>query len=258
MDTLELKHAFVTGGASGIGLGIAEALAAKGLAVTVADIDDEALEAVAASHAGQFKGLKLDVTDRESWSRAKAQAEAALGPVDILVNNAGITADGREIADAEPASFDRAVAINLTGVFNGMSAFAADMRARGRGHIVNTSSMMGLASPYQGMSGYAAAKAGVVALTEVARQELASHGVGVSVLCPWYVATNLTKNTAKLGQVRTLSSAAPESRLSCREIGDLVVEAIAANELYVISHPEVWPMVEARLEALRRAFEPPD
>ena len=122
MNLSDAKHAFITGGASGIGLGIATALASRGMAVTLADIDREVLEEVVGKSQGRFRGHVLDTRDRPGWVQAKTAAERALGPVDILVNNAGIAPDGRELADMDPLSFDRIVAINLSGVFNGISS----------------------------------------------------------------------------------------------------------------------------------------
>jgi NAD(P)-dependent dehydrogenase (short-subunit alcohol dehydrogenase family) len=193
------RHAFVTGGASGIGLGIVDALISSGLSVTVADFDRPTLDAVCAVRSRVLCGIALDTRDRVKWTEAKATAEAAFGPVDILVNNAGIGPDGRELADMDPLSFDQTIAIDLTGVFNGVSAFAADMRKRGSGHIVNTASVVGLTSGFAGLGAYTVAKFGVVALSEVLHKELAPHGVGVSVLCPGPVGTNLHSNTRKAG-----------------------------------------------------------
>ena len=138
------RHAFITGGASGIGLAVAKALANRGLRVTIADVDAEGIKAAVAAQGDMFRGVVLDVRDRAGWAVAKAEAEAAFGPVDILFNNAGIASFGIELADMEPEVFDRLIAVDLTGVFNGISAFAADMRARGAGHIISTSSMSGM------------------------------------------------------------------------------------------------------------------
>lgn len=139
MNLADAKHAFITGGASGIGLGIAEALAGRGIAVTIADVDRPALQSVVTSRSGKWRSQEFDTRDRKAWATAKAEAEAAFGPVDILINNAGIGPDGRDLADMNPESFDRVVSINLVGVFNGVSAFAADLRARWshRQHVVH-------------------------------------------------------------------------------------------------------------------------
>ncbi|MBW8752923.1 MAG: SDR family oxidoreductase [Sphingomonadales bacterium] len=256
MDLSQASHAFITGGASGIGLGVADALAARGLAVTIADIDGGALDKVVASRGERFRGAVLDVREREGWARAKAEAEAALGPVDVLVNNAGIGPDGAEIADLTHASFDRIIGINLVGVFNGVAAFAADMRTRGRGHIVNTASIAGLFASAPGVSAYAIAKYGVVAMSETLRGELAPHGVGVSVLCPGFVATNIIANTARISGAETDydGDMEPGTGMSPAEAGEIVARGIAANRLYILTHPEMWSVVEARHEAIKADF----
>lgn len=255
MNLASAKHAFITGGASGIGLGIADALARRDISVTLADVDASALVAVLASRSERYRGEPLDTRDRQGWAKAKSTSEAAFGPVDILVNNAGIAPDGLELADADPTSFDRIIAINLTGVFNGVSAFAADLRARRRGHIVNTSSMAGLAARFPGIAAYATAKAGVVALSEALRAELAPYDVGVSVLCPGLVATNLAQTTLKLGgRLRGSDRTMPESGMDPARVGEMVADAIARNLPYIITHPDLWGSVEKRMEALREAF----
>jgi NAD(P)-dependent dehydrogenase (short-subunit alcohol dehydrogenase family) len=257
MELTQAKHAFVTGGASGIGLGIADALAARGIAVTIADIDAAALRAVVAGRGERFRGQVLDVRDREGWTRAKAEAEAAFGPVDILVNNAGIGPDGAAIADLTPESFDRIIGINLFGVFNGVAAFAADLRARGRGHIVNTASIAGLFASAPGVSAYGVAKFGVVAMSETLRGEMAPHGVGISVLCPGFVATNIIANTARISGVATDydGDMASGTGMTPDEAGRIVVRGIEANQLYILTHPEMWPVVEARHDGIKAAFE---
>ena len=256
MKLRDAKHAFVTGGASGIGLGIADALAARDIAVTIADINEDALAAVVAQRGARFRGQPLDTRDREGWQRAKAEAEAAFGPVDILVNNAGIAPNGRPFADMDPESFDRILAINLVGVFNGVSAFAAGMRDRGAGHIVNTSSQAGLVTTVPGVGAYSVAKFGVTALTEALRTELSPHGVGVTVLCPGYVQTNLAANTTRVGgEIRSYTSDMPPSGTSAAEVGEMVAAAIEEDAPYVITHKGVWPGLERRMNALRQACE---
>lgn len=267
MDLGQAKHAFITGGASGIGLGVAQALAARGLRVTIADVNGAAVDAVLAGESRNFRGLVLDVRDRAGWARAKAGAEAAFGPVDVLFNNAGIASFGIELADLDPETFDRVIAVDLTGVFNGISAFAADMRARGSGHIVNTSSMAGICAPSQGIGGsYAAAKFGVAGLSETLRVELAPHGVGVTILCPGQVATGIAQNSVALGGGVQMPSARPANGEQTRppspvvtgtveEVATLVLHGIESNAAYVVTHGRGWwPLVEARQAALEAAF----
>ena len=257
MNLSEARHAFITGGASGIGLGIADALAARGLNVTIADIDEATLAAVVAERGAQFRGQVLDTRDRQVWATAKAEAEAAFGPVDVLVNNAGIAPNGREFADMDPESFDRILSINLVGIVNGVFAFGADMRARGKGHIVNTSSQAGLMTTVPGVGAYSVAKFGVTALSEGLRTEMAPHGIGVSCLCPGYVQTNLAQNTAKIGGDRREYSgtAMPPSDITPADVGEMVARGIENNEVYILTHTGVWKSVEPRVTALKAACD---
>jgi len=256
MNLSEAKHAFITGGASGIGLGIAEALAARGLAVTIADINEDSLAEVTARRGNSFRGVVLDVRDREAWARAKADAEAASGPVDVLVCNAGISPNGRPFAEMDPESFDRILAINLVGVANGIFAFAADLQARGKGHIVVTSSQAGLITTVPGVGAYSVAKFGVTALGEQLRRELAPHGVGVTVLCPGYVPTNLGENTIRVGgDVNRYSTMMPEATITAGDVGQMVAEAIEQDAAYVMTHKDVWRGVEKRMEGLKQACD---
>ncbi|WP_159977408.1 MULTISPECIES: SDR family oxidoreductase [unclassified Novosphingobium] len=256
MNLSQCSHAFVTGGASGIGLGIVDAMVRRGLRVTVADIDAPALERVVSERGERIRGVVLDTRDREGWAKARAEAEAAFGPVDILVNNAGIAPNGREFADMDPVSFDRIVAINLGGVANGVFAFAQSMRERGCGHIVNTSSQAGLTASVPGVGAYAVAKFGVTALSEALRQEMAPHGVGVSLLCPGYVATNLAESTRKLGgEIRQHGGAMPPSAITPDDIGEMVAAGIEADEPFIVTHTRVWRSLEPRFDAIRAACE---
>jgi NAD(P)-dependent dehydrogenase (short-subunit alcohol dehydrogenase family) len=263
MDPRTARHALITGGASGMGLAIARALAALGVGVTIVDANDETLAAAVAD--GTLRGAVLDVRDRAGWARVKAEAEAALGPVDILINNAGISPSGRELADTDPANFDLIVGVCLTGVFNGVSTFAAGMRERGVGHIVNVSSMAGISAPMPGMGPYTAAKFGVVALSEMLRLEMEPHGVGVSVLCPGQVATSILENTQRLGGevtwIQQGSSAAAAASTgptvtTVEEVAEIVLKAISENAFFILTDPAKWrPRVEKRQTALLDAFD---
>jgi NAD(P)-dependent dehydrogenase (short-subunit alcohol dehydrogenase family) len=256
MDLTQAKHAFITGGASGLGLGMADALARRGIPVTIADIDAEALAQVTGTRGNAFRGVVLDTRDRKRWQEAKAEAEAAFGPVDILINNAGISPNGQEFADMSHESFDRILAINLVGIANGVLAFADTFRARGRGHIVNTSSQAGLTTTVAGVGAYSVAKFGVTALSEQLRTEMAPHGVGVSCLCPGYVSTNLGTNTVKIGgDIRKYSAAMPESVLTPADIGEMVADGIAQNAAFIVTHKDVWRSVEKRMNAIKQACD---
>lgn len=256
MKLSEARHAFITGGASGIGLGIADALAGCGIAVTIADFDQQTLDRVSAERSGRFQGVTLDVRDRANWAQARAEAEATFGAVNLLFNNAGIAPDGQEYADLETENFDRLIAINLTGVFNGISTFAGAMRSLGRGHIVNTSSMSGMVADGPGLGGYAPSKAAVIAMSEVLRMEMEPYGIGVSVLCPSYVATNLMANTARV------SGAPGDPMLSLldvptkpSDVAGIVLAAIEDDRPYIFTHADCSKRVEERHARVMACFD---
>lgn len=256
MNLSEAKHAFITGGASGLGLGMADALAKRGLSVTIADINTDSLAEVTATRGNQFRGIELDTRNRERWAEAKAEAEATFGPVDVLINNAGISPNGQPFADMDPDSFDRILAINLVGIVNGVFAFAADLRDRGRGHIVLTSSQAGLVTTVAGVGAYSVAKFGVTALGEQLRREMEPHGVGVSILFPGYVQTNLGANTVRIGgDVRSYSTQMPPSEVTPDQVGEMVADGIERNASHIVTHKDVWRGVEKRMEAIREACE---
>ena len=247
MHQISGKHAFITGGASGIGLAMAYALSDEGALVTIADYDARTLQSLS----GAFYCVTLDVRDRVQWLIAKAAAETKYGPVSILCNNAGIGPNVAELADTDPDTFDRMIAIKLTGTFNGVHAFAADMRARGEGHIVNTASMAGL-EIIATLGAYTASKFGVVGMTEVLRKEMAPHGVGVSVLCPGMVSTGLPASTAKADGREPPSQTMPgiePARVAAR-----VIEAIKGNWPYILTHGERQQAVGVRHSAIIDAF----
>jgi NAD(P)-dependent dehydrogenase (short-subunit alcohol dehydrogenase family) len=249
--------AFVTGGASGIGLAVVRALLREGARVAVADNNPEWLAEVAAELGDAVLPIALDVTDRAGWAAARATVEAKFGPVDVLVNNAGIGPDLKPLDEAAPAYFDLMIAIKLTGTFNGIHEFVPGMKARGRGHVVNTASMAGLtAMPRLGP--YTAAKFGVVGLTEVLAAELAEHGVGASVLCPGLIATRLGETSARAGLDRPPQLAAPAGApagLDPAIVGDLVIDAIRHNHLHIVTHREYGKGVARRMDKVLEAFE---
>jgi NAD(P)-dependent dehydrogenase (short-subunit alcohol dehydrogenase family) len=259
MQQLDGRVAFVTGGASGIGLAIAASLIEAGSRVMIADLDPVVLDRAAAALGPQAAPVELDVRDRDGWAAARIAVEERFGPVDILVNNAGIGPDGYALADMDPTAFDRVVAIKLTGTFNGVATFGAGMRERGDGHIVNTASMAGLVA-IANLGAYTASKFAVVGLSEVLRKEMAPHGVGVSVLCPGLVRTNLGETTLSAGSERihavpAESSATTDRGIDPAVVGTIVIEAIRANRLHIVTHGDYRDQVAARMDRVVRAFD---
>lgn len=249
MDPASVRHAFITGGASGIGLGLAEALSALGVPVTIADINPATL---AEASSDTLRGQLLDVRDRDSWAKAKAEAEQALGPVDLLINNAGVPGSGDHLADIAPEAFEAVIAANLIGVFNGIHTFAADMRGRRRGHIVNTSSMQGMAVDGPGVAAYGSAKAAVITLSEVLAHEMAPHGVGVSVYCPGLTWTPMIASAfGRRGTSEGLPASLSVKPMPVDVAAQIVLRGIAADRLYILTHPARMAAVEKRYAHIR-------
>jgi len=244
------RTAFVTGGASGIGLGLARTLLAEGCKVAIADIREEAIAAALATLDNQMVvGVPLDVASREGFAAAADRAEEALGPVSLVFNNAGINLF-QTIDDSSYDDWDWVLGVNLHGVINGVMTFAPRMKARGLGgHIVNTASMASfLAGPQPGI--YTAAKFAVRGLSESLRYSLAPHGIGVSVLCPGLVKSHIfasdevRPDTLKAGAKPTNTEMV--SRLEkLHEVGmepDVIarrtIDAMLENRFHIFPHPE--------------------
>jgi NAD(P)-dependent dehydrogenase (short-subunit alcohol dehydrogenase family) len=266
---IEGKVAFVTGGASGIGLGIARQLVANGAKVVLADLRqdhlDHALDYFAERQdARNVHGIRLDVTDRAGYAAAAEEAEAHFGQVDILVSNAGVGLEG-PLEKATFADWDFGIGVNLGGVINGLQTFFPRMRERGQGHIVNTASLAGMVSMPSMMAIYATAKSAVIALTESSRDGLAQFGIGTTVLCPGPIKSNIHETAQNRPEHLREGSGFEESeaRLSKRvvsdlwmepdEVGAMIVDAIRNDILYVITHGEWREAMIARHEAIMAA-----
>ena len=254
MSPIAGSTAFVTGGASGIGLAIARALVAAGARVALADIDADALASAVVDLGESAMAIVLDVTDRAGWASAQTAVEIRFGPVDILINNAGIGPDLNTLDSMPPEVFDLMIAIKLTGTFNGIHTFVPGMKARGRGHVVNTASMAGLIASAK-LGAYTAAKFAVVGLTEVLRAEMAGSGVSASVLCPGLVATNLGATTARAGVQRTRAGPSMSGGIDPAIVGGLVIEALREDWLHIVTHGEYRRFVAERAERLFAAFD---
>jgi NAD(P)-dependent dehydrogenase (short-subunit alcohol dehydrogenase family) len=263
MENIAGSTAFVTGAANGIGLAIAEALLAAGARVVLADIGRADLESQVERLGANARGFVLDVADRGAWDSARRFVEDWSGPVDILVNNAGIGGDTAPLTDMSGDSFDLLLRIKLNGTFNGVHTFVPGMRDRRSGHVVNTASMAGL-TVMPRLGAYTTAMFGLVGLTEVLRSELAPYGVGVSLLCPGRTRTRLSHTTAAINPAPTsltdvddvlpVPSSPSLSILEPEAVAAMVLEAIQADELYVLTHPEYADRVATRAAALADAF----
>jgi 3alpha(or 20beta)-hydroxysteroid dehydrogenase len=184
------KVALITGGARGMGASHARALVAQGAKVAIADVLDAPGEALADELGEAAAYVSLDVTDRDQWRRAVEVTTDRFGMLNVLVNNAGIATSGR-IGEYAPQQWDAIIAINLTGVFNGITAALAALKAGAPSSIINISSTAGLQG-YSGLAGYTASKFGVRGLTKAAALELAMHGIRCNSVHPGAVATPMT------------------------------------------------------------------
>lgn len=251
---LEGKVAFITGGGGGIGQGMAEAFVERGMKVVLADINFEHAQEQATALGSAAVATALDVTSLDSWAQAKQVAEQSFGQVDVLCNNAGISHHREPLHQIAPETFARVMAINTTGVYNGVITFASHMCARGWGHIINTSSMNGLL-PFGTFAAYSASKFAVAGMSEALRQELAGDGVGVSILYP-----GLTRSRMSLGDVESGDippEIAAEGMMEPIWLGRAVVRAIENNELHIVTHPEYREILEARFKAVIDAHGEP-
>ena len=270
MQDLNGKVAFITGGASGIGLSMAEAFGREGMAVMLADIEEQALErAVAGLRERQIRaeGVVADVASRASIQSAAAATIAALGRVHVVCNNAGVGAGG-PFGTVTPSDWDWVIDVNLKGVVYGMETFAPLIEQHGEGgHFVNTASLAGMLSP-AGMEPYCATKFAVVAMSEGWAEQLAAKNIGVSVLCPGFVKTRINESRrnrqASYGPDERAPPPpdAPPSRvltgIPVEPVGRRVVEAVKANELYVFTHPGSRAAVAARFDRILAAFDSAD
>ncbi|WP_411152472.1 SDR family NAD(P)-dependent oxidoreductase [Streptomyces sp. A30] len=255
----------MTGGASGIGLGIARRFAAEGMRVVIADVEQDALDR-ASAEIGAL-GVRTDVRDVTSVQALADATMAEFGAVHVVVNNAGVGPMAR-IADMELSDWRWLLEVNLWGVIHGVHTFLPLLQKNAEGgHIVNTSSMAGF-SGMPNLGGYTVTKYGVVALTEVLAQELAldESVVGASVLIPGTVRTNIQLGSrnrpAELrgGRLADVNLQDADKDMGFRwlepdDVGNLVVAGIRAGDLYIVTHPDMWPAVEPRLQAIAAAFD---
>lgn len=268
MQNLPGKTAFITGGASGIGLGIAKALLGAGMNVAIADIRDDHLAAAEAELAGGDKVLpiKLDVTDRAAFAAAADATEAKFGKIHILCNNAGVAVVGPTDL-ATFADWDWVMGVNLGGTINGIVTLLPRILAHGEGgHIVNTASMSALV-PVGGTTIYSAGKAAVTAMMECMRPELEARGVICSAFCPGAVQSNIADaGKTRPADLADTGYAEADKRRAAggnfmhlyqtkEEVGQRVLEGILNDELYILTHSEFLDGVRERGEATTAAVQ---
>lgn len=253
--------AVITGGASGIGKGIAKTFLANGSNVVIADIDDAALAATA-NELGVL-GVRTDVTDAQSVQALADRAVAEFGEVHVICNNAGVGPMG-PMSKLTLDDWRWMLDVNLFGVIHGVHAFLPILkRNQDWGQIINTSSMSVL-SPPANLGAYVAAKAGVLGLTEVLSMELEEEGskVGATVLIPGPVRTNIANSlrtkpaseSSSLYDVDISGNGKAFRFLEAEDVGEIVLDAVRANRLYAATHGEWLHRITGRHSLIQAGF----
>jgi NAD(P)-dependent dehydrogenase (short-subunit alcohol dehydrogenase family) len=277
MENIEGKVAFITGGASGIGLGIAKACAKYGMKVIIADSRRDALDE-AMKYFNEKKlpvhPIKLDVTDRVAYAKAADEAEAVFEKIHVLVNNAGV-ATGGPIWMMTYKDWDFSMGVNVGGTINGIVTILPRIMKHGEGgHIVATSSTGGLAA-VGGVVTYNTTKYALAGMMETMATDLQDKNIGASVLVPGPTVTNLGPSTFanrpahlinegqawpprmppphKDGQPRPPMPDFSKIFMDPVEMGERVIRGIRRNDLFIITHPEFKEGFKARNEAIMRA-----
>ena len=260
MENLEGKVAVVTGAGSGIGEGIARAAAAAGMRVVVADIDDAKAGAVAADIGESAIATHVDVSELSSVEALRDTALETFGAVHLVCNNAGVWV-GAMMTEADIKDWRYLIDVNLYGVIHGVRAFLPLLVEQGEGHIVNTASVGGLISgPPEGL--YTTTKFAVVGLSEALLMEVADKGVGVSVLCPGLVNTNLISQSFAVRAQEydpgiDHEQPAPDtaSGIAPRLVGERVIDAVRENGFYIITHDDYRDIIAMRHESIISALD---
>jgi NAD(P)-dependent dehydrogenase (short-subunit alcohol dehydrogenase family) len=264
MRDFQGKTAFITGGASGIGLGFAQIFAEAGMKIALADIEGPVLQTAVAglkAKGAQAVGIECDVADRASYARAADRAFSAFGKVHLLCNNAGVARTGA-VAEIAESDWEWVIGVNLMGMIHGLQLFVPHMKAHGEpSHIVSTSSMAGMRASVAG-GPYTATKYAMVGLSEVLAKELAGGNIGVSVFCPNNIRSNMPYNgrnrparfggaldPAKDGQAAAhIATMKDRNRggMDPREAALRVKKAIEQDQLFIFSHADERDMLTER------------
>jgi NAD(P)-dependent dehydrogenase (short-subunit alcohol dehydrogenase family) len=267
MQNLTGKTAFVTGGASGVGLGIAQALLGAGMRVVIADIRDDHLQSAQTElgSADRVLALKLDITNRADFADAADAAEARFGKIHILCNNAGVAVVGATIL-ATYADWDWVMGVNLGGTINGIVTILPRIQKHGEGgHIVSTASMSGLL-PHPGATIYGTSKGAIVSMMECMRAELEPQGIICSAFCPGAVQSNIAEagktRPADLAETgygesdkrRTQGHQFFHLYQTKEQVGERVLRGILNDELYILTHSEFRQGLEDRVQAICAAI----
>ena len=262
MECKEGQVAYITGGASGIGFGMATAFARAGMKIALADIEEGAV--TSAAQALQADGADaqpfvVDVTDRKGLAQSRDAAISAFGGINLVCNNAGVNRAGH-ISEVSYDDWDWVMGVNLDGVINGAMTFVPELTRHGKdGHMINTASVGGLVG-MPSLAIYNTAKFGVVGLSEALRADLFDAGVGISVLCPGLVRTNLNSSERNRPGNEDKDIKAPENDtllqgMDPMVLGDYVLAEVRDGAFFICPHPEFRGVIHDRNAALEKAFK---
>jgi len=267
MQDVAGKVAVVTGAASGIGLGLARTFMRAGMSVAMCDIRGDrlraALEQVKPLGQGRAIAVEADVSQRDSVEAAAQRIEAEFGKIHLVCNNAGVVVRGIPMETIDDETWAWEFGVNFYGVVHGIQAFVPRIRAHGEGgHVVNTASMAGLqVGETRGTGSYAATKFAVVALSEALSHDLKGTGIGVSVLCPAAVNTEIYTSSAAHRAGRGGPNLYPDTPdeiaqgMHPDEVGRRVLDGVAAGQFFLITHPETRPWLEARHARIMAGYD---
>jgi NAD(P)-dependent dehydrogenase (short-subunit alcohol dehydrogenase family) len=274
MQDVAGKVAFITGGDSGIGLGIARAFTDAGMKVVITYRTKKHLDAamkVLAGAGDRVHAVDLDVTDRAAMQRAAEETERVFNKVHVIVNNAGVGVFGG-LSKATYDDWDWGMGVNVNGVFNGIHTFLPRIQAHGEGgQVIATSSVAGIIA-HGGTGVYSTSKFAVVGMMEALRNELADTNIGVSVFCPGLVNTNIGDSNRNRPNTLADSAFKPDPKMMAKmrsqmkamrgpppgmdplEAGQRVLRGMQNNDLYILTTPELEAEIEARGEAVVAAI----
>jgi NAD(P)-dependent dehydrogenase (short-subunit alcohol dehydrogenase family) len=250
MQKLQDATAIITGGGSGIGRATALSLARRGARILVADLSAQTAEAVAAEiteAGGQALGVRVDVAAETAFEELKGAALDRFGSVDLIMNNVGVLTRGRP--DHLPIEeWQRILNINLLSVVRSNATFLPLLIAQGHGHIVNTASFAGLFTYAYDRLPYAASKAAIVQISEGLRLYLAPQGIGVTLLCPGPVATNIAASLPPAfgPAIATRGPGEQFAVLNAEVVGEQVAEAVLSNTFMLYTHEQVRDVLVER------------
>ena len=267
MQDVEGKVAFITGGASGIGFGMARVFLRAGMKVVIADRRDDHIAAAKAALPGanNVHFIKVDVTDRDAMERAADETERVFGKVHVVCNNAGVAIPGGTKRNSWD-DWDWGLSVNLGGVVNGVKVFLDRILKHGEGgHIVNTASVAAVL-PGSSSAIYSTTKAAVLALSESLAGELKGDNIRVTALCPGPVVSNIHESRFNRLDKFKGDIGAPDVEqtlldrkvnpvwMEATEAGEMVLDAIRRNLMYVFTHNDFREGVEERFKAQLAAF----